>query len=61
MKKIAKGYYIGVLNGIYFDIIKVEGLNKWYWKIGNKGGEDWFDTKIIAKLAAEEAIVQGLY
>jgi hypothetical protein len=29
---------------------------RWYWKIGNVGGEDWYNFKRTAVLAVKEYI-----
>jgi hypothetical protein len=61
MKKLYSGYYKGHYKGIDFNIIKVEEINnqtknKWFWLIGDDGGQDWFNSKRIAIEAVKDYI-----
>ena len=58
LKRINAGYYTGEYKGVKFEIHKAEDVgsfkNRWYWKIGNRGGEDHFPKKWIAIEAVKE-------
>lgn len=65
MKRISAGYYEGEYKGVCFEIIKVDQINvatknQWFWKIGSKGGEDWFSKKSIAVEAVKESINENI-
>ncbi len=66
MAKIVSGHYKYTYKGFDFFIIKVEEINshtknKWFWKCGKEGGDDWLNTKKDAIEAAKDCIDNNFY
>lgn len=55
--KISSGYYKGEYRGFLFEIVKVEGINQWYWLCSDgEGGQDWYSCKKFAISGVKEYI-----